>query len=761
MSNIVTSKFGGLLRGLFRRYDDNGGAATMVASPRHAAAIATTPARAASLSPAPARHSQPQMDPAPSRAGSNGLQLPLPSIIAVLPIDLRAKLLEAPPSDAMISIPVDKVLSQLAHGSVKMTFGELRAATPGLFASSGTENDVRQIALPLNEIITRISPTLLSRRDAKKVEAADDIAGPFGNHAPENHLTAVKPSAPATTATPGKPPGTRPLPAMARPASLPISPAQKSALVSASSAPIAPRPAETKIKFSPAPVEPVAAKPLPAPAATIPLSARPAAVAAQDSSTASQTPDEHPILAPLSALAEKWPEAIKMELASAELIGAQAALPRSLIEPGLKRGRVTIQWQDLRRMFRPKPASDSPNDLVEVELPLNVLAPLFFASQKSGDNKKHNQFVGEEIPDLFHSTKQKEAATSFTPETNAAPASSIVAEPSVPSISAAPAAPVSPPVSAPPAANVAPATADQGTLLAPLEALMEKWPEPLRQEITQWNLPQAQIALPLNLLGPAMKRGRVLFAWRDLRSWAQPAPAVAGSVHDDIELELPLKVVAPLFLGQQNAPASTHSRITVDQSIPSPFSSVATPETTTPIVTPFVAPAAAPTPNPASQAPKPLDTRLSETNFYVWGDASDTPSVDKSEYKRAQAPATDFTSRKATPKEIVARAMNLPGVAGVVVALCDGLTIASQVPQDLNADTAAAFLPQIFDRVAQCTRELRMGVLNNLKFTVGNVPWHIFHVNAIYFAAFGHAGESLPTAQLASLAGELDRKKQP
>jgi len=78
----------------------------------------------------------------------------------------------------------------------------------------------------------------------------------------------------------------------------------------------------------------------------------------------------------------------------------------------------------------------------------------------------------------------------------------------------------------------------------------------------------------------------------------------------------------------------------------------------------------------------------------------------------------------------------------------------------LNADTMAAFLPQIFDRVAQSTRELRMGALNNLRFTVGNVPWHIFRVNAVYFAAFGRAGESLPTVQLTSLAGELDRKKQ-
>ena len=84
--------------------------------------------------------------------------------------------------------------------------------------------------------------------------------------------------------------------------------------------------------------------------------------------------------------------------------------------------------------------------------------------------------------------------------------------------------------------------------------------------------------------------------------------------------------------------------------------------------------------------------------------------------------------------------------------------VASQLSPDLNGDTLAAFLPQIFGKVSACTKELRMGELNNLNFTVGNVPWKIFRVNAIFFAAFGRAGEALPTAQLSALAVELDHK---
>jgi len=77
-----------------------------------------------------------------------------------------------------------------------------------------------------------------------------------------------------------------------------------------------------------------------------------------------------------------------------------------------------------------------------------------------------------------------------------------------------------------------------------------------------------------------------------------------------------------------------------------------------------------------------------------------------------------------------------------------------------DTDTVAAFLPQIYERVNQSTRELRMGQLNNVSFTVGNVPWKIFRVNSIYFATFGRAGETFPKSQLALLATGLDRKSK-
>jgi predicted regulator of Ras-like GTPase activity (Roadblock/LC7/MglB family) len=600
-----------------------------------------------------------------------------------------------------VSIPADKVLSQLATGSVKITFGELRAALPGLFLNSGSENDARQIVLPLKEIISRINPALLSRRDVKKVEVDDDITGPFGNDKQSVDSTSLQVSAKAATTPEQK---------AAEPAPIPAAP------TSATPPPIFVRKTNATV-LQPAPV-----------------ASSHVAPTAYSFNSAPQIPADKFILAPLSALVEPWPDAIKMELVQTGLMDAQAALPVALIEPGLKSGRVTMSWKNLRMMIVPKPGPVSVHDHVEIELPLKVLAPLFFASRKAAGLAKQQAAVTEEIPDLFYVSKPPEAK----PQDNL------------------PIAPVPPKIeTAAAVAPVTPAASEQKVISAPLGALSEKWPDALQHEIAGWNLANAQVALPLDKVAPAMKRGRVVFAWHELRSWIQPAPPAAESVHDNIELELPLQIIAPLFLAQQAPPARPQSQLAIDSSIPNSFFGFPSAAMEAPVA----APAAEFAHEPTRPALKPVDAKLADTDYYVWGDNTDKPRIDASEYKRPQTPATDFTSRYATPKQIVDRTMKLPGMAGAIVALTDGLMIASQVPPDLNADTVAAFLPQIFDRVTQCTREMRMGALNYLQFTAGNVPWHIFHVNDLYFAAFGYAGESLPSAQLASLAGELDRRK--
>lgn len=320
----------------------------------------------------------------------------------------------------------------------------------------------------------------------------------------------------------------------------------------------------------------------------------------------------------------------------------------------------------------------------------------------------------------------------------------------------APLSPISPEPSAPPPplptgagspAGVAAATlqaagsegdsaqSEPPLLLMSLSALSDSWPETVRKEIEGHALANAQVAVPTKLLEQGLKQGRITISWQSARSWIQPALPPMASPLDETLLELPLKIVAPAFLARQQR--SKGKRVSIDAAIPDLFFGFPTPESTALSVT-----------------ATPLDT-----NFYAWGEnAGETPA--EPDGKSGPSPGTKFVAKYAAPNEVISRAAGLEGVVGALIALPDGLMVASQLPKDLNADTLAAFLPQIFGKVSQCARELRMGELNNLNFTVGNVPWKIFRVNAIFFAAFGKAGKPLPTAQLAALAAELDHKQK-
>jgi hypothetical protein len=190
----------------------------------------------------------------------------------------------------------------------------------------------------------------------------------------------------------------------------------------------------------------------------------------------------------------------------------------------------------------------------------------------------------------------------------------------------------------------------QPTICAPLGALAESWPEALQQEIELLDLMGAEVALPIHLVEPALKRGRVIFSWRYMRSWIKSA-AVAVSAHDDLELELPLKVLAPLFFTQKNGSGKVQKKTAVSAEIPNLFFGLPQPE---------------PAPAPVPHAPAAISgsAPLPDTNFFT---RANQPQTTDSEFKRKGG--TDFKSRAATPSEIVFRAMDLPAVAGASSAL--------------------------------------------------------------------------------------------
>ena len=140
--------------------------------------------------------------------GGNGVTLPLHTIIAVLPLELKTRIQQTMVADIHVTIPLDRILIQLGTGNVRMTYGELRSLTQNVF-SNLSDLDQSEFALPLNEILPQINPALIARRmSQKQVQVPEDIHGPFGKDlagvAVTDPRTAAKPIAasPAPAASP-------------------------------------------------------------------------------------------------------------------------------------------------------------------------------------------------------------------------------------------------------------------------------------------------------------------------------------------------------------------------------------------------------------------------------------------------------------------------------------------------------------------------------------------------------------------------------
>jgi predicted regulator of Ras-like GTPase activity (Roadblock/LC7/MglB family) len=538
-----------------------------------------------------------------------------------------------------ICIPLEKVLAQLSRGAVRITFGELRQAAPGVF-SPEPDRDKVMVGLPLSEIVPRLNPALIQRRRVQRsIEVPADISSPFDAQG-EALVFSVGPTKPSQPATPQLPPA-RPA-AAPEEADRPETEANVPGRLSFSLSPIAPEPATPRPPADRA-TPPAAPKPPPAPPAI-------------------SRPQPPPLAVP--------------ETPSPEF---RVSLPKTPVP--------------IQRAEAP-PASPPAKAPMAIKFPTSAEPPV-------------------------------NGRTVTPPAPSAAP----LPPPEPAAYNPAPTAGQGAPE--PPAAD----GAQHEPIAIRLSELADAWPEEIRKEILLMNLVEAEVELPYAAIEEALRHGRIAFSWKTLRSWVKPAAPAVASPRDSLVLEMPLKVVAPLFLERQRRLAKPQPKVTVDEDIPNLFFGFPQPES----------------------APRGAGAKPEDTNFYVWDDTSEVARVDATQEKRP-TPGTKFVAKYATPNEVVSRAAGLDGVAGALVALPDGLMVASRLAPDMNGDTLAAFLPHIFGKVSQCTKELRMGELNNLNFTVGNVPWKIFRVNAIFFAAFGRAGQPLPTAQLAALAAELDRK---
>ena len=98
--------------------------------------------------------------PRTTAANAKGIQLPLQSILGGLPLELQSRVQQTIVGEAIIYVPLEKILSQLARGSVRISFGELRAGAPELFSS---ESDSDRVLVPLQcePLVLQTTPQIL------------------------------------------------------------------------------------------------------------------------------------------------------------------------------------------------------------------------------------------------------------------------------------------------------------------------------------------------------------------------------------------------------------------------------------------------------------------------------------------------------------------------------------------------------------------------------------------------------------------------
>ena len=666
------------------------------------------------------------------------LAVPLRSILDRLPAELMQRVRQMEVGDSHVILPMQKVLSQISLGAVKISFGELRQLSPpGTFTNEG-DRDRTPVEIPLHEILARLNPSLLPRRvSQRQVSVPSDVTGPFGGQAQVMFTTAPLKGgatvAPVQTAPRMQAPVAPSIPQRAANLNQPSSSTQTSFRTQAGTPP-APRPQPVQ------PVQPTQpAQPFRPPQPIQP---------ARQTQAAPTMPPQHSFqfprpAAPVVARVRTAPP-VPPAAPARPVAAPQTAAPFWSTPPAAPQSDTQ---QAFFRKTAPAPiAPFVPDEAGEpAQQVYSPIAPEPVEAEQPVYSPTVAETIGEEQPAPIAMPEMPRVIATIAPT---APITPIApeAEPEPTPIPFQMPAPTPLPIAEPSIAG------ETRFLTVSLAEVSRGWPETVLQEIKDHQMTTSAVGLPFGIIEAAMKQGRISLPWRVIRSWVKPLVSINASALDATLLEFPLRVVAPLFLAELRT-SKFQKKIVLDENIPDLFSNRA--PTEVPSAVPAVV--VAPTPKSAPVAAVPPSPKPADTNYFskngVEGIEEPAPVV-----KKGPSPGTAFLVRYATPNEIVSKAAALEGVDGALIALPDGLLVASHIPQSMNADTVAAFLPQIFGRVTQCTKELRLGELNNLNFTVGTTPWKIFKVGAIYFAAFGRAGEPLPSAQLAGIAAELDRK---
>ncbi|EDY20921.1 Roadblock/LC7 family protein [Chthoniobacter flavus Ellin428] len=630
--------------------------------------------------------------------------LSLASIIERFPDELRTLVVSQPDATATVALPMPTILKQLPTGSVKMSLASLHRQAHGCIAPLPA-GDKRTVDIPLSEIFRHVKPEALRRRnDQRYIDMPEDAFSLFGD---SNNPYAIAPE----------------------------------------------------------------------------------------------------------------PEPAYEEQAQEEVLDIDEP-----VEEAPAGGQRVVPMDDgLRAQFHNNgaaPEAEAEEQVQQPQIPRAIAPPSEFKIAAP-------QAAPAQPP---RSTAQPPRSTTQAPRSGAQPPRSGVAQP--------PRSGAQPPRSGVQraAAAAAPVAKPTGpTFSIALASICGAWPDAIKAEISALD-PATTVALPENELSAGLAKGRVSFAWKQIHAWLTPdAPATAAA--GDTALQLPLKVLAPLFLANKK-PSAERKTFRMDETIPTLFADARPPQEkpapppppapepvveeipapvveeapaapameaapapveepapaapAEPIPAPALeqpaapveaekapepapaaeaapAPAAEPIPTPALAAPAALAAAVEaptaaapvlETPAAVVPATVEAPAAAAPAKAAPQTVGEIFGNPKKqswTPAELVAGLVKLPGVAGAIVALQEGLPVAASLPEGVKSDVVAAFLPQIFARLNLYAGEMKLGDVDDLLFTTHGAHCQIYRLGYIYFAVLGKAGEALPWHELHLITEELAR----
>ena len=681
---------------------------------------------------------------------SNGqtIQVALTAISQQLPAGFLSPATPETLARITINVPVDWVLPQLATGRVTIALADLLTLLPDNAVRRPLSNGNSQYAvvLPLADVVSALPADLLQHQD----QTALDIDTPEFTQFPKLFDDSDKDIIPRETAR------------MEETVAIIEPKAPEPVVLARSSENRFPEPIEESTP-PPRPLAVAMAKPIPSvderPPETIapPASANDSQITVSLRSLVAVMPDQY-FVCPRTDL---W-RRIDLD--------TRIALPSDLVLPQLKIARVRLPLGVavglMPRGILASPLPQISDETIPIALQeiVTQLPPNLFVSQSKSSELEEIDFSDSEIPTPF--TEKSFASTPVEvrapepvqPEPVSAPSTpqptpepieiaastltddglSIFAEKST----------VAEPTAVTPTPQAEPVSESP---IAPVEAVAEV-PAPVEQQTIE---PIAEAASAVteqpSKIVETPKPTEPVAASVELASTTPVAETVAPVASPAPIVETPVPVAetpAPV------AEAPTAAAEATEPTTPEIVHEVQATEPTA------LVPTAAPTPNSflvnlnsftveelakiegvgPVVAQRIIEFRNARGGFQSLEDLRGIPGIGRKLFRTLAGPARRGLNRllgvehneELTLQDVVRLTSQLEGVAGCILAMSDGVFVTGQLPAHLDQETISVFAPELFNKVATYTKELRVGEVTRLSVFTDQQPLSIFRAGDIF-----------------------------